>query len=102
MERKRSVGWMCIVIEKIAESDTDAEYAFIADVTEPNPRFRTGSIVVGHTRGVLNIAKATGEVTLVEAMPEDAGDVRFRKAAGKIQRHWEAGEFPDKTMYACG
>ncbi len=102
MERKRSVDWMCIIIEKIDECDTDAHYAFISNVSEPNPRNRTGSIVVGQNRGILSIAKATGEVTLFKAMPEDTGNIRFQRAARKIRRHWEAGEYPDKTIYACG
>jgi hypothetical protein len=101
MERKRLVDWMCIGIEKIAESESDAQYAFVSDVYEPDPRFRHGS-KVGQNRGVLRVAKATGEVTLVEAMPEDTDDKRFSRAARKIRQHWEAREYPDKTMFACG
>jgi len=93
---------MCIGIEKIAETDADAEYAFLSDVYEPDPRFRSRMIVVGQNRGVLRVIKATGEVTLVEAMPEDEGEKRFARAAAKIRKHWEAREFPDKTTFACG
>ena len=41
-------------------------------------------------------------VTLIEAMPEDDGDKRFTRAAAKIRQHWEAREFPERTMFACG
>jgi hypothetical protein len=102
MERKRSVDWMCIGIEKIADTDADAQYAFVSDVYEPDPRFRGRMMIVGQNRGVLRVTKATGEVTLVEAMPEDDGEKRFTRAAAKIRKHWEAREFPDKTMFACG
>ena len=102
MDRKRNVDWMCIGIEKIAETDADAEYAFVSNVYEPDPRFRHGSKVVGQNRGVLRVTKATGEITLVEAMPEDTDDKRFKRAARKIRQHWEAREFPDRTMFACG
>lgn len=93
---------MCIGIEKIAETDDAAQYAFISDVWEPDPRFRSRTMVVGQNRGVLRVAKATGEVTLIEPMPEDDGEKRFTRAAAKIRKHWEAGEFPDRTMFACG
>jgi hypothetical protein len=102
MERKRSVDWMCIGIEKIAETDADAQYAFVSDVYEPDPRFRSRMMIVGQNRGVLRVAKATGDVTLLEAMPEDDGDKRFTRAATKIRKHWEAREYPEKTMFACG
>ena len=102
MEKKRTVDWMCIGIEKIAETDDDAQYAFVSEVYEPDPRFRNRRMVVGQNRGVLRVAKATGEVTLVEAMPEDDDRKRFQRAAARIRKHWEAGEFPVRTMFACG
>jgi len=102
MEQKRSVDWMCIGIEKIAETEGDAQYAFVSDVFEPDPGLRSRMMVVGQNRGVLRVAKATGDVTLVQPMPEDDGDQRFTRAAAKIRKHWEAGELPEKTMFACG
>lgn len=102
MERKRSLDWMCIGIEKIAESATDAQYAFVANVYEPDPQVGHKSRIVGQNRGVLKVAKATGEVTLVEAMPEDTDSKRFISAAHRVRQHWAAKEYPDKTMFACG
>lgn len=93
---------MCIGIEKIEETEINAQYAFISDVYEQDPKSRDRMMIVGQNRGVLQVAKTTGEVTLVEAMPEDDGEKRFLKAATKIRKHWEAREFPDKTMFACG
>ena len=102
MESKRSVDWMCIGIEKLAEAADSAQYAFLADVREPDPEYRSRTKVVGQNRGILRILKTTGEVTLVEPMPEDDADARFARAAAKIRKHWESGELPDKTMFASG
>ena len=93
---------MCIGIEKIADSDEDALYAFVSDVYEPDPRYRNRSMIVGQNRGVLQVVKETGEVSLIEAMPEDDDDKRFLQAAARIKKHWKAGEYPDRTMFACG
>ena len=102
MGNNRTVDWMCIGIEKIAETDEDALYAFVSDVYEPDPRYRSRSMVVGQNRGVLRVMKATGEVSLVEAMPEDDDGKRFQSAAARIRKHWKAGEYPVRTMFACG
>jgi len=102
MNQSRSVDWMCIGIEKITEGKDSAQYAFISDVRELDPNFRRRMIVVCQNQGVLEIAKATGEVTLIRAMPEDDGDKRFARAAAKIHKHWEAGEYPEKTLFASG
>ena len=58
---------MSIGIEKIAETDADAQYAFVSDVYEPDPRFRSRMMIVGQNRGVLRVAKATGDVLQVSA-----------------------------------
>ncbi|MHB1038660.1 MAG: hypothetical protein ACYC35_30175 [Pirellulales bacterium] len=102
MERKRTVDWMCIVIEKVADTESHADYAFVSDVYEPDPRYRSRSMIVGQNRGRLRILKATGEITLLEAMPEDDNGKRFQRAARVIRRHWESREFPERTMFACG
>ena len=93
---------MCIGIEKISDTDAYVDYAFVADVYGPRPGERRGSIVVGQNKGLLRIVKATGDITLLKPMPEDDGEKRFKRAAQKIWKHWKAGEFPDRTQYACG
>lgn len=93
---------MCVGIEKIAEMDEVVQYVFVSDVREPNPKLRRRIMVIGQNQGVMQVTKATGEVTLIEVMPEDEGNVRFTRAAMKVRRHWEKGEFPNKTMFASG
>jgi hypothetical protein len=93
---------MCIGIEKIAETDEGAQYEFVSDVYEPDPKYRSRFMIVGQNRGVLRVSKTTGEVSLVEAMPEDDNGKRFQSAAARIRKHWRVGEYPDRTMFACG
>jgi hypothetical protein len=102
MEHKRTVDWMCIGIEKLSDTDTHVDYAFVSDVRERDPRYRSRSVIVGQNRGRLRIMKATGDVTLLEPMPGDEESKRFQRAAARIKKHWDAHEFPDKTMFACG
>lgn len=97
-----SVDIMCIDIAKIADSEDAAEYEFIATVHEPDTANPPRRRVVGRNRGVLSILKATGEVSLISPMPEDNGNLRFHRAAGKIVQHWVAGKLPEKTMFASG
>jgi len=93
---------MCILIEKLNETVDTVQYAFAATVQEPDANCRNRMRTAGQNRGVLQIAKATGEVTLVQAMPEDEGNLRFACAAARIRKHWKAKEYPDKTLFACG
>lgn len=93
---------MSIGLEKLTETSESAEYAFVSDVYEPNPAHKGRSLCVGQNRGVLRIIKASGEIIRVHAMPEDDADKRYKRAAAKIRQHWEAGEYPERTMFACG
>ena len=102
MDEKRSVDSMCIGIEKVGETSEAAEYSFVSDVYAADPGRKGRSMVVGQTRGTLRIIKATGEISLVQPMPEDDGDKRYQRAATKVRQHWTTGQYPDKTMFACG
>jgi hypothetical protein len=93
---------MCIPIEKISEDDETAEYQFSADIHEPHPQYRDGCQVLGQAHGTMSVDKSSGEIILVQAMPWDESEKRFSSAARKIKEHWEVGEFPDKTIFACG
>jgi len=93
---------MCIGIEKVGETSEAAEYTFVSDVYEPDPARKGRSMVVGQNRGILRILKATGEVSLLQPMPEDEGDKRYLRASAKLRQHWTVGEYPDRTMFACG
>lgn len=100
-DRRRNVDWMCIGIEKVAETDETVDYDFVSDVSELPEGRRSRWVRVGENRGTLRIDKVTGEVVLLVAMPEDDGK-RFLRAAARIRKHWAAGEFPYRTMFACG
>ncbi len=100
--RGRSIDWQCIVIEKHTETDDDATYRFIADIWESNPEIRGRSQIAGQAQGLLRNIKSSGEVLLDQPMPGDTNDRRFNSAARKLKQHWSRGEYPEKTMFACG
>lgn len=72
-----------IRITRISEDETIAWYAF--DGGEP---------------GTLAVAKATGEITLVEAAPGDEVGHCFRRAASMVRKHWSEGFLPALTQWA--
>ena len=56
---------------------------------------------VGQGPGRLMISRQTGEVTLLEAAPnETASNDIFLRAASKLTRHWRNGELPERTFWA--
>ena len=98
----RSVDWMCIGITLDSKTKTHADYAFESMAWDKDPRFRSRSMIVGTTRGLMRLDRETGDITLLSPMPEDQGDTRFQRAARVVRRHWEAGELPEATQFACG
>ncbi len=98
----RSIDWQCIGIEKHDETDVEVAYRFVADIWEPNPEIQGRSRIAGQAEGLMRIIKATGEVLLDQPMPGDTNERRFNSAARKIKQHWANGEYPEKTMFACG
>lgn len=50
--------------------------------------------------GSLTIAKATGEVALDAPVPGDENGHYFSRAAAKLRKHWNHGEFPEHTAWA--
>ena len=90
-----------IPLQKVAEDDAMAEYRFaktdyIPD--EENPG-RDREFV---TRlGWLRLNKAEGDVIIIRPMPDDERNFVTVRAIVKIKRHWEAGEFPERTCYAA-
>ncbi len=98
----RSIDWQCIGIEKYAETVDDVTYRFVADIWEPNPEIQGRYRIAGQAEGLMRIIKASGEVLLDQPMPGDTNDRRFKSAAQKVKQHWTNGEYPEKTMFACG
>ncbi len=100
--RDRTMDWQCINIEKIAETVDHVTYRFLANIWEPNPEIQGCSRIAGQSEGMMRIIKASGEVLLDQAMPGDTNEIRFNSAARKVKQHWGKGEYPEKTMFACG
>lgn len=98
----RHIDSQCIAIEKQSETDEAAVYSFIADIWEPNPDRKGRLRCSGRAIGTLRVAKPSGEITLIKPMPDDTGNVRFHRAAAKINAHWKSNEYPDKTIFASG
>jgi hypothetical protein len=73
-----------IRITKISEDDEFARYGFNG----------------GGQLGTLVVMKTTGEITLVEAAPDDALGHYFRRAASRLRRHWSDGVLPGLTEWA--
>lgn len=103
-ERKpgRSVDWQCIGILLDKDKSEYADYFFEADVWDKDPRFKSRSMKVGLNRGLMRLHKDSGEIDLLQPMPEDNDNRRFRSAAMKLKKHWQAGEIPKATQLACG
>lgn len=100
--QRRSIDWQLIEIVKHSETDDAVAYRFVADVWEPNPEVKGRSRIAGRAEGLMRIIKATGEVLLDKPMPDDTNERRFIRAARKIKQHWVSGEYPERTMFACG
>lgn len=100
--QKRSLDLMLINIKKLSEDDSTVEYDFSTTVEVPHPKYRYGTESVGRNHGTILLDKRTGQTVLAEPMPEDENQACFIRAARKIRKHWEAGEYPDETRYASG
>jgi hypothetical protein len=93
---------MLIEIVLDQEKNDYADYFFECGVWDKDPRYQSRTIKVGKNRGLIRLHKGSGEIELLQPMPEDANEQIFVRAACKIKQHWEAGEIPESTMYACG
>ena len=98
-EPGRSVDSMCIAIIRDKQTEDHADYFFEADVWDKDPRFTSRSMKVGTSRGLMRLHKESGEIELLQSMPEDDEDRRFRRAATRLRKHWEAGEIPEATQF---
>lgn len=73
-----------IAINKTSQDETTVRYQFAS----------------GARIGSFEIEKATGQVTLIDEMPDDTAGRHFERAAVKIMRAWKAGEMPDFAEWA--
>ena len=74
-----------VAIRKIVDAPTYVDYTFGAS---------DGPL------GILRLDKVMGRVTLIEPLEEDSGNRLYARAAHKIEKHWAAGEYPDRTCWA--
>lgn len=91
-----SVG-LEIAIEKRSETDHEVAYAYFVRSG------RGGLMVAAPTEapGRVTISKATGDVALREACPDDVHGALFVRVATVLKRHWHAGEYPAVTGWAA-
>jgi hypothetical protein len=73
-----------ISIEKVADEGEHLVYRYFT---------------MGQAEGRVKLAKATGNVTLIEASPDDRDELIFSRVAFKLQKHWRSGEMPDQTWW---
>lgn len=76
-----------IKIAKVEDNDERAEYIF-------------GHAEMPDVQGRLKIAKATGEVILLEELPGDVENRAYLRAARKVGLAWREGKYPDKLCWA--
>jgi len=74
-----------IEIEKLKERNDSVQYRFG---------------LIDKSSGILSINKNSGEISLLEPLPNENGDNHFARAAYKIKTHWKDGNLPDRTCWA--
>ncbi len=74
-----------IEIEKLKERENTVQYKFS---------------LLNECSGILSINKDSGDVTLIEPLPNKHGENHFARAAYKVKKHWKEGNLPDKTCWA--
>lgn len=55
---------------------------------------------VDDRKGVFSISKDSGEITVIKPLEGDDEKHLFARAVYKIKKHWESGEYPEKTCWA--
>lgn len=102
-EPKTRVDGMSLGIILDGETETFADYFFMADVWAKDPRYVDRWMQVGQHRGLFRVDKGSLEATLLRPMDGDDDDMRFAKAAGKVVREWQRlGGPPKTTQFASG
>jgi hypothetical protein len=94
---------MSILMLKDKESSEYADYFFMTDVYEPDPRFKSRFMCTGQRRGLFRVHKQEERVELIFPMDMDTNERCFQRAAGKvIQVSRQQGVYPDKEQFVCG
>lgn len=68
--------------------------------TEKIVRYKYYIYTTPEDYGVLEIDLDSEKVYEVKQAPNDPDKILFNRAAMKIAKHWENGNFPDKTCWA--
>lgn len=98
----RRLDSQCVTLIRDSDKPDTVDYFFESDVWDKDPRFRSRWMIVGVNRGLLRLSKKTGEIELLQPMSEDVENKRFHRASRRITQHWQVGETPERTQFACG
>ncbi len=74
-----------IEIEKLKEIGDSVQYRFS---------------LLDECSGILSINKDSGDVSLIEPLPNNKGEKHYARAAYKVKKHWNNGSLSDKTCWA--
>jgi hypothetical protein len=74
-----------IKILKVLEAENSAQFKFESE---------------GDRQGMFEFNKKTGEISLIEPMPDDEQGHYFSRASIKILREWRTGRLPEMTEWA--
>lgn len=72
-------------ITKMEDGERAAKYAFTSD---------------GAHMGCLLIDKQTGDITILEPLPEDGSGALAARASARLRKEWRSGHLPDLTEWA--
>ncbi len=95
---------MGIYVELIKSDAIDsdfAHYSYQFSIPAETYKNKAGKLrnKLKQVAGVIKIDKRTGETHVVEFAEGDKG-AYAQRASAVLKRHWEKGEFPDKTCWA--
>jgi hypothetical protein len=93
----------CIFIEKEKETTEFADYFFVCNVWNKDPRYKARRMISGQRRGLFRVQKPNLSVELLFPMDLEGSDYCFRCAANKVLKLYGAeSKFPDMAQYVIG
>ncbi|MBD2093874.1 hypothetical protein H6F90_01730 [Trichocoleus sp. FACHB-591] len=90
----------CVGIVKVLEDEESADYIFYCSVWICNEALKGRLKIHQSNFGRARILKVSGEVEIIDPMPDDVGGRRASATASKLRQHWKLGNFPKVTTWA--